>query len=122
VARWGLLGLAALTLLGVLFVVGQSRRDATPELGRRLDCIAGQPIEPGAALTCADVAACARVSTWDASPPIAATAVYVVTYQPASGPVLGNGAGGYVVVFDLADGGQRRVWVSPINNCRHAST
>jgi hypothetical protein len=117
-ARGWLLGLAAAPLLVVLYVGGQWR-DPGPELGDRIECIAGQPAEPGGVLTCADLAACAS-GVWDGSPPpIVSTAVYATRETPASGPVLSNGAGGYVVVFDLADGGQRRVQTSFM--CRPAS-
>jgi hypothetical protein len=113
---------AAVLLLGMLFVVGQPRRDTTPELGNRFDCAPGQPIESGAVHTCADLTACASASTWDASPPpIVATGVYATRVTLASGPVLGNSAGGYVVVFDLADGGQRRVQIHMPSMCRPAT-
>ncbi len=124
-ARGGLLAVAAaalLLLVGALYLVGQPRRDTTPELGSRLACVAGQPIASGVAYTCADLAACASADLWGASPPpIAATAVYAVARTPASGDSLGNGAGGYVVVFDLHDGGQRRAAVTLLSGCRPAS-
>jgi hypothetical protein len=59
---------------------------------------------------------------WDTSPPpIAATATYPVSHPPAMGHVPGNGMGGHVVLFDLVEGGQRRVQGGLLPRCPRAA-
>jgi hypothetical protein len=100
------------------------RRDTTPELSERLACVAGQPADPDPVartpgITCDELIACARPDlSDDERSHLAASSVWVT--KPETGGIA-NGVSTlarFIVVFDLSDGGQRRIQVGMPDACQ----
>ena len=118
VVRWGAAGVAALVIaVGLRLTVFAGTPGVVDgiRLGEAVACPGPMPIESGASITCDGLTRCASTALWGASPPGVTTARVYRT------PVLDPGqvatSAGWIVVFDLAEGGQRATRIGLVPEC-----
>ena len=122
----GPIWLPAIAITGGALAVGLGAiaSDEAPDkidgytLGEQVACRPDREVEAGAGITCEQLIECARADLWEAdAPPIDRAGVYGL---PPNSP---NDAGGWIVVFELTDGGRRATNVNLIPQCLgHASS
>ncbi len=109
------LAVAAVVLI-VIVAFGREGESGTIDglrLGSQVACTPGSEAEPGVVVTCDQLIECAATSLWEGPrPAIDRATVYGVAYQPGEA-----GPGGWIVVFELADGGRRATDVRLVPQC-----